>query len=66
MVGGYGELAFQFGMIDENQKAFIETETQLAISHIQSKDFFGAFKVTKLDLFSTYEGTLLLLNLRRT
>lgn len=45
MLGGYGELAFQFGLVDENQKAFIESQCDDGISSIQKKDFFAAFKV---------------------
>lgn len=49
MLGGYGELAFQFGLLDENQKAFVDSETMKAINSIKKKDFYGAFKVS-LDL----------------
>jgi hypothetical protein len=45
MVGGYGELAFQFGMVDENEKAFINTQAVTAVDYIKKKDFFSAFKV---------------------
>lgn len=45
MLGGYGELAFQFGLIDENEKAFVNAQNEMAISSIQKKDFYSAFKV---------------------
>ena len=45
MVGGYGDLLFQFGLVDENEKSFFDSQTELAISYIQKKDFFSAFKV---------------------
>lgn len=45
MVGGYGELAFQFGLADESQKKFINEQCESVVSAIQRKDFMTAFKV---------------------
>ena len=45
MLGGYGELAFQFGLLDENQKAFVDEQTSQAINDIKKKDFKSAFEV---------------------
>lgn len=45
MVGGYGDLLFQFGLVDEMQKAFFDKETATAISYIKNKDFYAAFKI---------------------
>ena len=50
MVGGYGELAFQFGLVDEIQKAFIDSQTNSAIASIQKKDFLAAFQVKRSQL----------------
>ena len=45
MVNGYGELAFQFGLLDENQKTFVNMQTKSAVDSIKRKDFLAAFKV---------------------
>ena len=45
MVGAYGDLLFQFGMADENEKAFFDQQAAIATSDIQKKDFYSAFKV---------------------
>ena len=45
MLGGYGDLAFQFGLLDENQKNFVDSQTAIAIASIARKDFLAAFKV---------------------
>ena len=45
MIGGYGELAFQFGLLDENQKAFVNEQSTMLLKYIEKKDFYGAFKV---------------------
>lgn len=45
MVGGYGELAFQYGLLDENEKAFVNSQCDDAVASIKQKDFLTAFKV---------------------
>ena len=45
MVGGYGELAFQFGLLDENQKLYVDQQCETAVASIREKDFYNAFKV---------------------
>ena len=45
MLEGYGELAFQLGLLDENQKAFVNTQTAEAVKSIKNKDFVDAFDV---------------------
>ena len=45
MIGGYGEMLFQFGLVDENERDYINLQTETAINYIQNKDFESAFKV---------------------
>lgn len=45
MIGAYGDLLFQFGMVDENEKAFFDQQAAIATSYIVKKDFYSAFKV---------------------
>lgn len=54
MVGGYGELAFQLGLLDEKQKAFVDSQSAEVVSHILKKDFAEAFSVHKPSHVSSY------------
>ena len=45
MLGGYGELVFQFGMVDENEREYINQQCETAIHYIRKKDFYSAFEV---------------------
>ena len=45
MFGGYGDLMFQFGMVDENEKAYIDNATQQGIDYMKQKKFYEAFLV---------------------
>ena len=45
MLDAYGELAFQFGMVDENEKDYINQQCEAAVHYIQKKDFYSAFEV---------------------
>ena len=47
MIEGYGELGFQLGLLDENQKAFVNAQTAEAVKSIKNKDFVVAFNVRK-------------------
>ena len=47
MLGGYDDLMFQMGVLDENEKAFFESQTDIAISDINAGNFIDAFKVNK-------------------
>ncbi len=46
MLNGIGDLAFQFGLLDELQKAFVDSQTEAAVANIQKKDFYSAFLVS--------------------
>ena len=48
MLTGYSDLAFQFGLADENQAAYINSETQSATKLIMDAKFFEAFQVSLL------------------
>ena len=45
MFNGYGDLLYQFGMVDENEKAHIDNETQKGVNFMKQKDFYQAFLV---------------------
>ena len=45
MFGGYGDLLYQFGMVDENEKAFIDNKTAEGVNLMEKGDFYGAFLV---------------------
>ena len=49
MFNGYGDLVFQFGMVDENEKAYIDNHTQKGVDFMKNKDFYDAFLVERLD-----------------
>lgn len=46
MVEAYGALAFNFGLVDDNQKEFIELQCKSVVESIDMKDFMAAFKVS--------------------
>jgi vitellogenic carboxypeptidase-like protein len=45
MFNGYGDLLYQFGMVDENEKAHIDNETGRGVEFMRSGDFYDAFLV---------------------
>ncbi|XP_064401479.1 probable serine carboxypeptidase CPVL [Halichondria panicea] len=45
MMNAYADLVFQFGMVDENQAAYIFSQTNTAVQHIKAKQFYDAFKI---------------------
>lgn len=45
MFGGYAELLYQIGLLDEKQKAFFRQQTDLAVIYIQQKKWREAFEV---------------------
>ncbi|XP_053700123.1 probable serine carboxypeptidase CPVL [Synchiropus splendidus] len=45
MLGGYGEFMYQAGMIDENQKQYVEQQTDLGVKLIQQQKWVEAFEV---------------------
>ena len=45
MLTGYADLAFQFGLADENQAEYIFNETQTAAKLIMSEKYYEAFQV---------------------
>lgn len=45
MFNGYGDLMFQFGMADENEKAYIDNATQVGVDYMKKGDFYQAFLV---------------------
>ena len=45
MLTGYADLAFQFGLADENQAEYIYNETQAAAKLINNGQFYEAFQV---------------------
>lgn len=49
MFNGYGDLLYQFGMVDENEKAHIDNETQKGVNFMKQKDFYQAFLVKYTD-----------------
>ena len=48
MLTGYADLAFQFGLADENQADYISSETQNAAKLIDDGKYYDAFKVNLL------------------
>ena len=47
MFNGYGDLMYQFGMVDENEKAYIDNATQQGVDFIKKNEFYQAFLVYK-------------------
>ena len=45
MLTGYADLAFQFGLADENQADYINSETQNAAKLISDGKYYEAFQV---------------------
>ena len=45
MVNGYANLAFNFGLADENQAVYIYNESQTATKLINSEKYYEAFQV---------------------
>ncbi|XP_028325864.1 probable serine carboxypeptidase CPVL [Gouania willdenowi] len=45
MLGGYGEFLYQTGMIDEQQKQYVNKQTDLGVQFIQQQKWEEAFKV---------------------
>ncbi|KAM9308706.1 putative serine carboxypeptidase CPVL [Gastrophryne carolinensis] len=43
MLGGYADFLFQTGMVDENQKGYVQRQSDLAISYIQQEKWIDAF-----------------------
>ena len=38
---------YQFGIVDENEKAHIESETTKGVDYMKKKEFYNAFLVRK-------------------
>ena len=45
MMGALPDLAYNFGLVDEIQRNFIESQIQSLVKSIQNKDFMKAFEV---------------------
>ncbi|XP_073532668.1 probable serine carboxypeptidase CPVL isoform X2 [Phyllobates terribilis] len=45
MLAGYADFMFQTGIVDENQKAFVQQKCDLAIQYIQQQKWIDAFDV---------------------
>lgn len=45
MLGGYAEFFYQTGMMDENQKQYVQEQTDLGVMYIQQKKWIKAFEV---------------------
>ncbi|XP_053323156.1 probable serine carboxypeptidase CPVL [Spea bombifrons] len=45
MLGGYADFMYQTGMVDENQKVFVQQQTDLAENYIKQKKWIEAFDV---------------------
>ncbi|XP_043922753.1 probable serine carboxypeptidase CPVL [Protopterus annectens] len=45
MLGGYAEFLYQTGMVDENQKQYVQEQTDLGVMYIQQKKWIEAFEV---------------------
>ena len=58
MFNGYGDLLFQFGMLDENEKAYIDNETQKGVDFMEEKDFYQAFLVNTQQKLSNLGNNL--------
>ncbi|XP_063306769.1 probable serine carboxypeptidase CPVL [Pelobates fuscus] len=43
MVAGYADFLYQTGMVDENQKAFVQQQTGMAVNYIKQKKWIEAF-----------------------
>uniref|UniRef100_A0A8C5PDQ4 Probable serine carboxypeptidase CPVL n=1 Tax=Leptobrachium leishanense TaxID=445787 RepID=A0A8C5PDQ4_9ANUR len=45
MLPGYADFLYQTGMVDENQKAFVQQQTDMAVNYIKQKKWVEAFDV---------------------
>lgn len=45
MLGGYGDFMYQTGMIDELQRRYVVTQTDLGVALIQQQKWMEAFRV---------------------
>ncbi|XP_018430107.1 PREDICTED: probable serine carboxypeptidase CPVL [Nanorana parkeri] len=45
MLGGYADFLYQTGMVDENQKDYVQKQTDMAISYIKQQKWIDAFDV---------------------
>ncbi|XP_077347484.1 putative serine carboxypeptidase CPVL isoform X2 [Lithobates pipiens] len=43
MLGGYADFLYQTGMVDENQRDYVQRQTDLAISYIKQEKWIDAF-----------------------
>ena len=45
MVPGYADLLFQYGLADENQAAYVKSQTELALKYIQEEEYSLAAEI---------------------
>lgn len=45
MFGGYADFMYQTGMVDENQRDYVQRQSDLAIKYIQQQKWIDAFDV---------------------
>ncbi|KAG9476207.1 hypothetical protein GDO78_002996 [Eleutherodactylus coqui] len=45
MLGGYADFLYQTGLVDENQKSYVQQQSDLAIRYIQQQKWIDAFDV---------------------
>ena len=48
MLGGYADLAYNFGLADKKEAAFILSSSTAAVSYIDNGEFMKAFAVSTL------------------
>lgn len=53
MLGGYGDFMYQTGMIDEQQRDYVDQQTSLGTKLIQQKKWLEAFEVNSYLIAST-------------
>lgn len=53
MLGGYGDFLYQTGMIDEQQRDYVDRQTSLGVKLIQQKKWLEAFEVNSYLIAST-------------
>lgn len=53
MLGGYGDFMYQTGMIDEQQRDYVDQQTSLGAKLIQQKKWLEAFEVNSYLIAST-------------
>lgn len=53
MLGGYGDFMYQTGMIDEQQRDYVDQQTSLGVKLIQQKKWLEAFEVNSYLIAST-------------